>query len=159
MNGKIYPIIQNNKLFWTVFLSIVLSISFIGGLALLLKRYFSYRANLNMVQNIHISLEDQNENMNDDNVVHCHNFNNQSYNSPLLSCREIIVISSIPICSIICMILPVFVNFEREEIHQNIFYAEVIVEYIVGIIVPFYVLMKKKGIQTYFWNEVQNIFC
>ena len=112
-----------------------------------------------MVQNIHISLEDQNENMNDDNVVHCHNFNNQSYNSPLLSCREIIVIFSIPICSIICIILPVFFNFEREEIHQNIFYCEVIVEYIVGIVVPFYVVMKKKAIQTYFWNKIQNLFC
>ena len=158
MSGKIYHI-QNNRLFWMIFFSIVLSISFIGGLALILKRFFAYRANLNMVQKIHISLEDQNQNMNDDNVVYCHNFNTRSYNSPLLSCREIIIIFSIPICSVIFMILPVFINFEREEIHQNIFYAEVIVEYIVGIIVPFYVLTKKKGIQTYFWNKIQNLFC
>ena len=156
MTGKIYHL-QNNPLFWTVFLSFILSISSIGCLALIFKRYLSYRENLHRVQTIHISLEDQNQNLNNDNIVHWHNFNNQSYNSPLLSCREIIALFTIPIFYIIIMLLPVFVNFEREEVHLNIFYAEVIIEYIVGIVIPFYVLMKKNGIRIYFLNKIKNL--
>ena len=157
MTGKIYHI-QKNQLFWTLFLSFNLSISSIGGLALILKRYFSYRANLNRVQTIHISLEDQKQNINDDNIVHCHNFNTQSFNSPLLSCREIIALFTIPIFSVFIMLLPVFVNFERKEVHLNNFYAEVIMEYIVGIVIPFYFLMKKNGVRMYFLNEIKNLF-
>ena len=158
MSGKIYHI-QNNRLFWTVFLSFILSISFFGGLALLLKRYFSYRANLNMVQNIHISLKDQNENMNDDNVVHCHNFNNQSYNSPLLSFFETKIFFSLFVCIMaLFVILPIYIDFKRTKIHQNIFYTEIIVEYVVGIVIPLYFLIKKKAMRQYFWNELQNLF-
>ena len=145
--------IYRNHIFWSVFLSIVLSISFISGIALLLKRYFSYRANLNMVQNIHIGLEDQNQN----NVVHCHNFNTQSYNSPLLSCFETNILFALAISGVALLTaLPLFMKYDKIEM---LFYVEVIMEYIVGMVFPLYVLVKKESIRNHFWNEIPSLFC
>ena len=122
LNFWLAKYINSRKIhFWTVFLSFILSISSIGCLALILKWYFSYRANLHRVQTIHISLEDQNQILNNDNIVHCHNFNNQSYNSSLLSCREIIALFTIPIFYIIIMLLPVFCKFwERRSSSKHL---------------------------------------
>ena len=110
-----------------------------------------------MIQNIHINLEDQNQIKNDNNVVNHQNFNNQSYNSPLLSFFETKIFFSLSVCMVaLFVILPIIIDFKRTQIHQNIFYTEIIVEYIVGIAIPLYVLMKKKAIRQYFWNELQN---
>ena len=157
LSGKIYHV-QNNRLFWMIFLSIVLSISLMGSLALLAKRYLSFKANLNRVKKIHITLEDQIQNEKTHNNFEHQYFNTQSYNSPLLNCYEILVIFSIPFFAITLVILPVFINLGKEQIHQNIFYTEIIVEYVVGIAIPLYVLMKKKAIRVYFWNQLQNLF-
>ena len=157
LSGKIYHV-QNNRLFWMIFLSIVLSISLIGSLSLFAKRYLSFKANLNRVQKIHITLEEQIQNEKTNNNIEHQDFNTRSYNSPLLNCHEILVIFSIPFFSVTFVILPVFINFGREQIHQNIFYTEIIVEYVVGIAIPLYVLMKKKAIRVYFWNHLQNLF-
>ena len=141
-------------------MSIVLSISFIGGIALLLKRYISYRANLNMVQNIHIGLEDQNQNMNDDNnVVHCHNFNNQSYNSPLLSCFETNILFALALFAVALLMLPAFIKIDKTDNYVMLFHVEVIMEYIVGMVFPLYVLVKKETIRNHFWNEIPSLFC
>ena len=157
LSGKIYHV-QNNRLFWMIFLSIVLSISLKGSLSLFAKRYLSFKANLNRVQKIHITLEDQIQNEKTNNNIERQDFNTQSYNLPLLNCHEILVIFSIPFFSVTLVILPVFINFGRAQIHQNIFFIEIIVEYVVGIAIPLYVLMRKKIIRVYFWNQLQKLF-
>ena len=137
-----------------------MSLSFISGIAILLKRFFSYRANLNMVQNIHIGLEDQNQNMNDDNnVVHCHNFNNQSYNSPLLSCFETNILFALALFAMALLMLPVFIKIDKTDNYVMLFHVEVIMEYIVGMVFPLYVLVKKETIRNHFWNEIPSLFC
>ena len=147
MSGKIY--IYRNHIFWTIFLSIVMSLSFISGIAILLKRYFSYRANLNMVQNIHIGLEDQNQNMNDNNVVHCHNFNNQSYNSPLLSYLETNFFFAFSFFMMAIVLLPIFIKIDKTDSHVMLFYVEVIMEYI-HMVIPLLILVKKESVRNYF---------
>ena len=156
MSGKIYPY-QKNRIFWTVFLSIVLSISLAGSLALFIKRYLSFKANLNRVQKIHISLKDQNQKEND-KVGYFHNFNTHSYNSPLLSCFETNILFSLSICIMALYMIIFRSGARRRQIHQNVIYTEVIVEYVVGIAIPLYVLMRKKIIRVYFWNQLQNLF-
>ena len=155
MSGKIYPY-QKNRIFWTVFLSIVLSISLLGSLALFIKRYLSFKANLNRVQKIHITLKDQNQNMND-KVGYFHNFNTHSYNLPLLSCFETNILFSLAICIMALYLMNFLSDARRRQIHQNAIYTEIIVEYVLGIVIPLYVLMKKKAIRIYFWNHLQNI--
>ena len=108
-----------------------------------------------MVQNIHIGLEDQNQN----NVVHCHNFNTQSYNSPLLSCFETNILFALAISGVALLTLPLFVKIDKTDIYENFFYVEVIMEYIVGMVFPLYVLVKKESIRNYFWNEIPSLFC
>ena len=151
--------IYRNHIFWSVFLSIVLSISFVSGIALLLKRYFSYRANLNMVQNIHIGLEDQDQNMNDNNIVHCHNFNIQSHNSPLLNWIETIIMFGLPFSGVALTMLPLFIEIDKSDIHVLFFYVEFIMEYIIGMVLPMYILVKKESIRNYFLNEIPSLFC
>ena len=151
--------IYRNHIFWSVFLSIVLSISFVSGIALLLKRYFSYRANLNMVQNIHIGLEDQNQNINDNNVMYCHNFNNESYNPPFLSCFETNILFSLAVAMVALLLLPLFIKIDKTDIHVMFFYVEVTMEYIVGMVFPFYIMVKKESVRNYFWNEIPSQFC
>ena len=151
--------IYRNHIFWSVFLSIVLSISFVSGIALLLKRYFLYRANLNMVQNIHIGLEDQNQNINDNNVMYCHNFNNESYNPAFLSCFETNILFSLAVTMVALLLLPLFIKIDKTDIHVMFFYVEVTMEYIVGMVFPFYIMVKKESVRNYFWNEIPSQFC
>ena len=140
-------------------MTIVLSIALVSGIAILLKRYFSYRANLNMVQNIHIGLEDQNQNMNDNNVMHCHNFNIQSHNSPLLSCFETNIIFGLSIFGVALTMLPVVIKIDKSDNLIMYFYLEFIMEYIVGMILPLYILVKKESIRNYFLNEIPSLLC
>ena len=135
-----------------------MSLLFISVIAILLKRYFSYRANLNMVQNIHIGLEDQNQNMNDNNVVHCHNFNNQSYNSPLLSYLETNFFFALSFFMVAMVLLPIFIKIDKTDSHVMLFYNEVIMEYI-HMVIPLLILVKKESVRNYFWNEITNLFC
>ena len=66
--------INHTRYFWPISLVISLTIIFIGILALSIKKYKAYMANKNMVQEIHITLENQQPN----------NFNNDTHNMPLL---------------------------------------------------------------------------
>ena len=66
--------INHIRYFWPISLVISLSIILIGILALSIKKYKVYIANKNMVQEIHITLENQQSN----------NFNNKIHNKPLL---------------------------------------------------------------------------
>ena len=140
-------------------MSIVLSIALVSGIAILLKRYFSYRTNLNMVENIHIGLEDQNQNINDDYVMHCHNFNIQSHNSPLLSCFETNIIFGLSISGVAITMLPLVIKIDKSDNLILYFYLEFIMEYIVGMILPLYILVKKESIRNYFLNEIPSLLC
>ena len=112
-----------------------------------------------MVQNIHIGLEDQNQNMNDNNIVHCHNFNIQSHNSPLLNWIETIIMFGLPFSGVALTMLPLFIEIDKSDIHVLFFYVEFIMEYIIGMVLPLYILVKKESIRNYFWNEIPSLFC
>ena len=150
--------VQNTRLFWMIFLSIVLSISLMGSLALFAKRYLSFKANLNRVQKIHITLEDQNRKMND-KVGYFHNFNTHSYNSPLLSCFETNILFALALFAMALLMLPVFIKIDKTDNYVMLFHVEVIMEYIVGMVFPLYVLVKKETIRNHFWNEIPSLFC
>ena len=66
--------INHTRYLWPISLVISLTIIFIGILALSIKKYKAYIANKNMVQEIHITLENQQST----------NFNNEIHNTPLL---------------------------------------------------------------------------
>ena len=66
--------INHKRYFWPISLVISLTIIFIGILALSIKKYKVYIANKNRVQEIHITLENQQSN----------HFNNKIHNTPLL---------------------------------------------------------------------------
>ena len=138
-------------------MSIVLSLSFICGFLILHKRYFSYRTNLKKVQNIHIALEDPNQ-KNDNNAMNCRNFNIQSYNSPLLNCFETNFLFALAFSAALLTILPLFLKIDKTDTHVFYFFVEVIMEYIVGMILPLYVLVKKESIRNYFWNDIPSFF-
>ena len=111
-----------------------------------------------MVQNIHIGLEDQNQNMNDNNVEQCHNFNIQSHNLPLLSCLETNIFFTLCISMVVILLLPVFIKIDKTEGHVMLFYVEVIMEYIT-MLIPLYILAKKESVRKYFLIEISRLFC
>ena len=77
---------------------------------------------------------------------------------PLLSCFETNILFSLSICIMALYMIIFRSGARRRQIHQNVIYTEVIVEYVVGIAIPLYVLMRKKTIRIYFWNHLQNLF-
>ena len=66
--------INHKRYFWPILLVISLTIIFIGILALSIKKYKIYITDKNMIEEIHITLENQQPN----------NFNNDTHNMPLL---------------------------------------------------------------------------
>ena len=65
--------VRHKRYFWPVVLAICFSIILIGLLALGIKKYKLYKANKNRIQDIHIALQNQQS-----------NFNNEVHNTPLL---------------------------------------------------------------------------
>ena len=84
LSGKIYPYYVSQT-FWPIFLTISLSISLISCIGLSLKKYQLFKANQNMVQEIHITLEEQIQNQDTNNNIEHSQFNNQgqSKSNPL----------------------------------------------------------------------------
>ena len=103
-----------------------------------------------MVQEIHIALEDQNRNSINDN-----NFNTCTHNMPMLSSYEMFIIYPITLIGMVIVILTI--NFRREHVQQNIILVEVTLEYIVGVMIPVYILMKKRSIRIHLWEEIRNM--
>ena len=77
MCGKQYPNPYVNQIFWQIFLTISQSISLIGSIGISWKKYQSFKANQNRVQEIHITLEDQIQNQDTNNNIEHRQFNNQ----------------------------------------------------------------------------------
>ena len=141
-----------------VFMSIVLTISLIGSLAIYIRKYLSNRANRNMVQEIHIALEDQNQSE-PEHVQN--NYNNCRHNMPMLNSYEILIIYPIAIIGIMVIIINRQFSSRTEKNHPFVFvlYVEIIMHYIVGMIIPLYVLIKKRAIRNHIWDLIQNMLC
>ena len=104
-----------------------------------------------MVQEIHIALEDQIRNPAAENIA---NFNTCAHNMPMLSGYEIFIIYPIALIGMVILVLTI--NFRSEHVQQNIIFVEVILEYIVGVMIPVYILMKKPVIRNHLWDEIRN---
>ena len=61
LTGKSY-LREFPVIFWPVFMAITSIISMSGIVAILIKKWLSDHAHKNMIQGIHVTLEDQNEN-------------------------------------------------------------------------------------------------
>ena len=150
LSGKEYLSSYSTKIFIPIFLIIVSTISLIGSLALLIKKYLYYEANRNRVQEIHIALEDQNQ-----KPINAENFNTSTHNKPVLSSYEMFIIYPIALVGIgICVLI---VNFRSEHVKQNIIFVEVTFEYIVGVMIPIYILIKKRAVRNHLWDLIRNI--
>ena len=161
LSGKVYP---HNDVqyfnFWAVFMSFVSTISLIGSLAIYVKKCLSDRANQNMVQEIHIALEDQNQIEPEQPIQN--NFNNCIHNKPMLNSYEILIIYPIAITGIIVMMFnPQFSSRRDTKFHPNMtfLYVEIMMNYIVGMIIPIYVLIKKRTIRNHIWDLIQDMLC
>ena len=150
LSGKEYLSSNSPRIFVPMFLIIFSTISFIGSLALSIKKYLSYKANRNRVQEIHIALEDHNE-----NHIDAENFNTCTQNKPMLSSYEMFIIYPIALVGIgICVLT---VNFRSEHVKQNIIFVEVTFEYIIGVMIPVYILIKKRVIRNHLWDVIRNM--
>ena len=150
LSRKQYLSSYSTKIFIPIFLIIVSTISLIGSLALLIKKYLYYEANRNRVQEIHIALEDQNQ-----KPINAENFNTSTHNKPVLSSYEMSIIYPIALVGIgICVLI---VNFRSEHVKQNIIFVEVTFEYIIGIMIPIYILIKKRAVRNHLLDLIQNI--
>ena len=159
LSGLIYPNNNDNQLnnFLAVFMSFVSTISFIGSLAIYIKKCLSDRANRNMVQEIHITLEDQNQREPEQQQ---NNYNNCIYNVPMLNSYEILIIYPIVIIAfIVGMFNPQFTYRRDKKIQPNMtfLYVEIVMNYIVGMIIPIYVLIKKRTIRNHIWDLIKNL--
>ena len=142
-------------------MSFVLTISFVGSLAIYIKKFLSDRANRNMVQEIHIALEDQNQ-IEPEQPIQNNNFNNCIHNKPMLNSYEILIIYPIAITGIILMMFnPQFSSRSDTKYHPNMtfLYVEIMMNYIVGMIIPIYVLAKKRTIRNHIWDLIQDMLC
>ena len=81
-----------------------------------------YQANINMVEEIHIRLEDQNSSEN--------HFNNVAHNLPIAKTYEIAMVGVSMLCILLCFFtIPTLIGFEKEfSIHQWILFTEISTE-------------------------------
>ena len=150
LSGKEYLCCNATRIFHSILLIICLTISLSGSLALSIKRYLFNKANRNRVQEIHIALEDHNE-----NHIDAENFNTCTQNKPMLSSYEMFIIYPIALVGIgICVLT---VNFRSEHVKQNIIFVEVTFEYIIGVMIPVYILIKKRVIRNHLWDVIRNM--
>ena len=82
LSSKVYhPYVS--QIFWPIFLTICLSISLISCIGLFLKKYQLFIVTQNMVQEIHITLEEQIQNQDTNNNIEHHQFNNQGQSNSI----------------------------------------------------------------------------
>ena len=106
------------------------------------------------VQEIHIALEDQENNQ----AVEPNNFNNQSHNLSVLGHLESAIVFSIAISLITGFTMPYFTNIEEDYgIHWRLLLLELIFELISAILLPAYIISKKKTMRQFLSNEINNI--
>ena len=74
---------------------------------------------------------------------------------PMLSSYEMFIIYPIALIGMVIVILTI--NVRSEHVQQNIIFVEVTLEYIVGVMIPVYILMKKRSIRNHLWDEIRNM--
>ena len=89
---------------------------------------------------------------NDDNKSN-QNFNTRSHNMPILNYFEIILLFPMVI-GFFCLF--VYLNFTEEFYVNTVLVVEIITENLIGLIIPLYIIIKKKAIRTFLWNEIKN---
>ena len=120
------------------------------------KKFVEFRANQTMVNEIHIRLEDQNAINTEQQDKQC--YNNQKYNLSLLNWGEIIILFPMQFCGLAVLILPsYFMNLHIEQVQRRLIIAELMTLYLVGILVPLYILLRKKDIRAYFWMLILDL--
>ena len=150
LSGKEYLCCNATRIFHPILLIICLTISLIGSLALSIKRYLFHKANRNRVQEIHIALKVKNQ-----KPINAENFNTSTHNKPVLSSYEMSIIYPIALVGIgICVLI---VNFRNEHVKQNIIFVEVTFEYIIGVMIPIYILIKKRAVRNHLWDLIWNV--
>ena len=151
LTGKLLQNFYHDRIYWPLFLLINFCIILIGSMTLYIKKYKAYKANSNMVQQIHIGLENQN---NISNI----NVNNQIYNMSVLNSYEVsgILIIAVVIFTIFTSLT--FANLHNElTLHHTTLVTEILAEYFFSVILPFYIIMRKNRIKSFLLHEIQNI--
>ena len=155
LSGKEYLCCNATRIFHPILLIICVTISLSGSLALSIKRYLFNKANRNRVQEMHIALEDQNR-----NPSNAENFNTCTYNMSVLSSYEMFIIYLIALVGIFICVLnthSVYLRSEHVKVKQNIIFVEVTFEYILGVIVPVYILIKKRMVRNHLWDVIRDM--
>ena len=99
-------------------------------------------------------MEDQESNQ----VVEPNNFNNQSHNLSVLGHLESAIVVAIAIFIIVGFTMPYFTNIEEDYgIHWRLLLLELIFELISAILLPAYIISKKKTMRQFLSNEINNI--
>ena len=119
-------------------------------LAFYYKKYREFKANRNIVEEIHIGLQDQNNNEmfpNGQIIKRKPFFNTQKYNSPLFNWSQIRIFFLIQFTGLTFYFFIVF-NFKIDQ--QHLIIPELICQYYVGILIPLYIVLRKKAIRAHF---------
>ena len=72
---------------------------------------------------------------------------------PILNYFEIILLFPMVI-GFFCLF--VYLNFTEEFYVNTVLVVEIITENLIGLIIPLYIIIKKKVIRTFLWNEMKN---
>ena len=137
--------------FWPIFLIFLEGIIITGIITFLSKRYYDYYMNQNMIQEIFISLDQQNPGANNPIV---NQFNNKTFNEALLNVTESIycvILASITL-SVFLLISQMDFDSEFAE-HKMILISEVFFEYFWGIAFPMFFMIKKASVRNFLFSE------
>ena len=138
--------------FWPIFIILLGVIMITGMITFLFKKYYDYYKNQNMVQEIHISLEQQNSGPNSPAV---NQFNNQAFNESLLNVKETILCVSIASFTMSIFLLIVQMDFDSEFAeHKMVIISEVFCEYFWGFAVPMFFMITKTSVRNFLINEL-----
>ena len=84
-------------------------------------------------------------------------FNNARHNTSLMRYIEIFIIY--PLVTIITVAILFIGNYiNKNHSKQGIVFTKIVGNIIFGIIVPLYILFKRKRIRKYMWMKMKNIF-
>ena len=137
--------------FWVIFLIFLGVIMTTGIITFLSKKYYDHYKNQNMVQEIHIGLDQQNSGPNNPPVLQ---FNNQTFNESLLNVKETIFCVSIASLTCTMFLLIVQTDFDSEFAdHKMVIISEVFCEYFWGIAVPMFFMITKTSVRNFLINE------
>ena len=84
-------------------------------------------------------------------------FNNAKHNKSLMRYIEIFIIYPL---TIVFLIVILFIGnyINKNHSKQGIVFTKIVGNIIFGIVVPLYILFKRKRIRKYMWMEMKNIF-